>query len=494
MVFGYIQEDKTTSIIPDDTPDGHIAIKDGGEIITKHIDEIVAHRVPEASADDELLVSKHIAGKHEWVSQAYMSDVQGRIDATRNDLETLMDTKDTTIRDLIPTPYYNHRGDTNGDLNTAPYTTQGVHYLYNWASLQNGPTEDIGSYELIVTTKVFENYVTQKLFAVFSLKKYVRIQKGTGVPWTAWTSSEDLTQETLENTMNTKDDALRVSLESTMDSKDNTLRTSLQSSMDAKDNTLRTTLENTMDTKDTGLRTTLENTMDSKDNTLRTTLENTMDSKDNAMKTTLENTMDNKDDASRLLVENKIYQPYQDDRGLPTNTVIDLDTKTASGLYLMYKLANLQNGPSEDINSYEIILDVKLFDTYVIQELIAVFSNRRYSRLRKGSAWSGWKRIDIDGIDLNPRTVINHPTAFDFNSNLDDQEIYVYNSTNNSNAPSEFGGTTLFLINNKTLPNPIITNDISRIQEVISVQTQDKWIRVLQAGPFPSWSSWKKMT
>ena len=117
-----------------------------------------------------------------------------------------------------------------------------------------------------------------------------------------------------------------------------------------------------MDSKDNTLRTTLENTMDNKDSTLRTTLENTMDSKDNALTTTLESTMDNKDNASRLLIENKIYQPYQDDRGLPTNTVIDLDTKTASGVYLMYKLGNLQNGPTEDISSYEIILDVKLFD------------------------------------------------------------------------------------------------------------------------------------
>ena len=508
MVFGYLQSDKSTSILPENAPDGHIAIKEDGEIVTKHIDEIVTHRVPEASGDDQLLVSKDIGGKLEWKVQAYMSDVQGRIDVARSDLETLMDTKDTITRDLIPTPYYDHRGDTNGDLNVGPYTTQGVHYLYDWANLQNAPT-NLNSFELIVTTKVFENYVTQKLFAVFSLKKYVRIRKGVGVPWTAWTSSEDLSQETLESimdtkdnaltttlesTMDSKDSALRTTLENTMDSKDNALRTTLESTMDSKDNALTTTLESTMDSKDNTLRMTLENTMDNKDSTLRTTLENTMDSKDNALTTTLESTMDTKDNASRLLIENKIYQPYQDDRGLPTNTVIDLDTKTASGVYLMYKLGNLQNGPTEDISSYEIILDVKLFDTYVIQELIAVFSERRYSRLRKGSAWSGWKRIDIDGIDLNPRTIINHPTAFDFNSNLDDQEIYVYNSSNNSNAPSDFGGTTLFLLNNKTLPNPIITNDTSRIQEVISVQTQDKWIRVLQAGPFASWSSWRKMT
>ena len=253
-----------------------------------------------------------------------------------------MDSKDILIRDLIPTPYYKHKDDdTNDDLNVAPYTTQGVHYLYNWTNLENAPT-NLNSYELIVTTKVFENYVTQKLLAVFSLKKYVRIRKGVGVPWTAWTSSEDLSQETLETIM---------------------------------------------DTKDNGLRTALENTMDTEDN------------------------------ASRIIIENKIYQPYQDDRGLPTNTVIDLDTKTASGVYLMYKLANLQNAPSEDIGSYEMILDVKLFDSYVIQELIAVFSERRYSRLRKGTTWSSWKRIDIDGIDLNPRTIINHPTSFDFNSN-----------------------------------------------------------------------------
>ena len=493
MVFGYLQSDKSTSILPDNAPDGHIAIKEDGEIVTKHIDEIVTHRVPEASGDDQLLVSKDIGGKHEWQVQAYMSDVQGRISTARSDLETLMDTKDTITRDLIPTPYYNHKDDTNGDLNAAPYTTQGVHYLYDWPNLQNAPT-NLNSYELIVTTKVFENYVTQKLLAVFSLKKYVRIRRGVGVPWTAWTSSEDLSQQTLESIMDSKDNILTTSLESTMDTKDNTLRATLENTMDTKDSTLRTTLESTMDSKDNTLRTTLENTMDSKDNALTTTLENTMDSKDSTLRTTLESTMDNKDNASRLLIENKIYQPYQDDRGIPTNTVIDLDTKTTSGIYLMYNPPNLENGPTEDIGSYEIILDVKLFDSYVIQELIAVFSERRYSRLRKGSAWSGWKRIDIDGIDLNPRTIINHPTSFDFNSNLDAQEIYVYNSSNNSNAPSDFGGTTLFLLNNKTLPNPIITNDISRIQEVISVQTQDKWIRVLEGGPFASWSSWRKMT
>ena len=95
MVFGYLQSDKSTSILPENAPDGHIAIKEDGEIVTKHIDEIVTHRVPEASGDDQLLVSKDIGGKLEWKVQAYMSDVQGRIDVARSDLETLMDTKDT---------------------------------------------------------------------------------------------------------------------------------------------------------------------------------------------------------------------------------------------------------------------------------------------------------------------------------------------------------------------------------------------------------------
>ena len=60
MVFGYLQSDKSTAILPDNAPDGHIAIKEDGEIVTKHIDEIVTHRVPEASGDDQLLVSKDI--------------------------------------------------------------------------------------------------------------------------------------------------------------------------------------------------------------------------------------------------------------------------------------------------------------------------------------------------------------------------------------------------------------------------------------------------
>ena len=91
----------------------------------------------------------------------------------------------------------------------------------------------------------------------------------------------------------------------------------------------------------------------------------------------------------------------------------------------MYKLTSFQNGPTEDVGSYEIIMDVKVFDTYVIQELIAVFSERRYSRLSKGVPWGSWYRTDLASIDVNTLTTINNPSSFNFDSNLDTPEIYV---------------------------------------------------------------------
>ena len=79
---------------------------------------------------------------------------------------------------------------------------------------------------------------------------------------------------------------------------------------------------------------------------------------------------------------------------------------------------NSVHGPNEDIGSYEVILDVKVFDTYVIQELIAVFSDNRYSRLSRGGTWTSWQRTDIDSIELNPLTSVDNPSSFDFDSNL----------------------------------------------------------------------------
>ena len=46
-VFGYLQHENLTSILQDDAP-WYVASKEGGKVVTKHIDEIVAHRVPEA--------------------------------------------------------------------------------------------------------------------------------------------------------------------------------------------------------------------------------------------------------------------------------------------------------------------------------------------------------------------------------------------------------------------------------------------------------------